>query len=1361
MIWQRSPWRGRVAAVLAATAFQAASAPVVRGQSGAAEDRAALEALYDATGGENWTDSANWKTDAPLRAWHGVTTDDAGRVSSLELSDNGLAGPIPDALGSLANLEYLSLSSNELSGPIPDALGSLANLQSLNLEGNALSGPIPDWLGSLANLQSLYLADNELNGPIPDALGRLANLRSLSLGSNELSGPIPDWLGRLANLRSLNLEFNELSGPIPDALGSLTNLEWLSLGVNALSGPIPDALGSLANLEYLRLGSNELTGPIPDWLGSLANLRSLNLGSNELSGPIPDALGGLSNLEELRLHGNALSGPIPDALGRLSNLQVLRLSSNELTGPIPDWLGSLANLQSLNLAFNALSGQIPDALGRLTNLEYLALGINDLSGGPIPDWLGSLANLQSLRLDGIALSGPIPDALGRLAHLESLNLYRNELSGPIPDALGRLANLQYLRLSGNLLTGPIPDEFGSLANLEYLNLEDNDLSGPVPDSLGRLANLQELYLGWNWLTGTLPTELTQLSALKVLDIEFTGVCAPVAAFREWLAALDFFFGDTCPLPPQPVGTMPAQTLGPARGVSAEPYFSDPNDDPLTWSAASSNPRTVGAFVSGDTVWLVPGAAGSAVVTVTARDPGGLSAAQDMAVTTVEADGPQSDREVLGVLYDFTGGANWTDSANWKTAAPLGAWRGVTTDAAGRVTGLELDYNELSGPIPDALGRLANLEQLSLNGNELTGPIPDELGSLSNLRSLRLGSNALSGPIPVALGRLSNLQSLSLYYNALSGPIPDALGSLADLLYLDLFGNELSGPIPAALGRLANLRGLRLDGNALSGPIPDELGSLANLQYLELNDNDLSGPIPAAFGRLANLERLDLSRAWGLSGPLPPLRSAASLAGLDIFFTQACAPAAWSNWLKTIDFRGRLCGAEAATVDVAVVYTPAAREASGGAAEIEALIDLMVAEANQAYAASGMRHRVALTGRTEVQYVETGSSSLDLYRLSEPSDGHMDEAHALRDRAGADLVHLIVDADETDVTGRAYLDGAFGLTGHDTGVVGIFAHELGHNFGAEHDRHQVHHYERGTRPHPAYGYVNPPGLRFRSPRSSRWKTIMSYRTQCYEDGYTVCWGLNRFSNPRQQYGGDRLGVPFSAGGSGATGPADVAAVLDATMPAAALWREPPPRPNRPPTASGALPDRTLPLPGVLNVDFSRAFVDPNGDPLAWSVSSSAPGVVAVAAAGPRVTLTAVGLGTAQIRVTATDPGGLSASQSFAATVADRPPASFIDDPIRPGETPIRAVHFTELRSRIDGLRQAAGLAPFAWTDPVLWAGATPVRFVHLLELRQALGAAYQAAGRPPPPWTDAAPAAGSTPIRAVHITELRAAVVALE
>lgn len=214
--------------------------------------------------------------------------------------------------------------------------------------------------------------------------------------------------------------------------------------------------------------------------------------------------------------------------------------------------------------------------------------------------------------------------------------------------------------------------------------------------------------------------------------------------------------------------------------------------------------------------------------------------------------------------------------------------------------------------------------------------------------------------------------------------------------------------------------------------------------------------------------------------------------------------------------------------------------------------------------------------------------------------------------------------------------------------------------------------------------------------------------------------------------------------------------------AALWRDPPPRPNRPPAAVGTLPDRQL-SPGVhLEVDVAGAFRDPDGDPLTYTAASSTPGAVTVSAAGTTgVTLTAVSEGTATIRVTATDPGGLSAVQAFRVTVEQRVTVPFTDDPIVPGVTPVRAVHLTELRTRIDGLRMAVGLGRLAWTDPVLTAGATPVRLVHLLELRSALAAAYRAAGRAAPLWTDAAPVGGTTPVRAAHLMELRAAVRALE
>ena len=133
-------------------------------------DREALVALYNATDGENWRNSDNWLSDAPLGEWTFVQTDDDGRVALLGFSDNDLSGEIPPELGSLSNLIALILIGNTLSGEIPPELGSLSNLGTLDLGGNTLSGEIPPELGSLANLRTLELDENALSGCLPMSL---------------------------------------------------------------------------------------------------------------------------------------------------------------------------------------------------------------------------------------------------------------------------------------------------------------------------------------------------------------------------------------------------------------------------------------------------------------------------------------------------------------------------------------------------------------------------------------------------------------------------------------------------------------------------------------------------------------------------------------------------------------------------------------------------------------------------------------------------------------------------------------------------------------------------------------------------------------------------------------------------------------------------------------------------------------------------------------------------------------------------------------------------------------------------------------------------------------------------------------
>ena len=123
-----------------------ASIPTETPASGSVEtDREALVALYNATDGENWNQSDNWLSDAPLGEWKGVLTDDR-RVVVLYLGDNGLTGEIPPELGSLSNLTALYLDTNALTGRYPRR--SLSNLTDLSLHGNGAGRYRRSWAAS-------------------------------------------------------------------------------------------------------------------------------------------------------------------------------------------------------------------------------------------------------------------------------------------------------------------------------------------------------------------------------------------------------------------------------------------------------------------------------------------------------------------------------------------------------------------------------------------------------------------------------------------------------------------------------------------------------------------------------------------------------------------------------------------------------------------------------------------------------------------------------------------------------------------------------------------------------------------------------------------------------------------------------------------------------------------------------------------------------------------------------------------------------------------------------------------------------------------------------------------------------------
>ena len=358
---------------------------------------------------------------------------------------------------------------------------------------------------------------------------------------------------------------------------------------------------------------------------------------------------------------------------------------------------------------------------------------------------------------------------------------------------------------------------------------------------------------------------------------------------------------------------------------------------------------------------------------------------------------------------------------------------------------------------------------------------------------------------------------------------------------------MSGPIPPELGGLEHLQHLYLGLTQLSGPIPPELGGLEQLQRLDLRENQLSGPIPPELGGLARLQWLDLGFNPDLAGAIPQDLQQSPLASLDLMATSVCVPedAELHEWLAAIEFStsGLVCGRPPdamSEIDIMVVYTPAARRLSGGTAEIEAEIDLMIAETNQAYLEGGVNQSLFLVAREEVEYVESGNR--DFYRLISASDGYMDEVHAIRDRSGADLVYLIVDGH-----GGAQLAGAFAYSGTWGGSL-VFAHELGHNMGVSHDRY-VESY--ALFPY-GYGYVNQRAFADGAPETARWNTIMAYPNQCYDAGFSCDW-IMRFSNPDQTYLGDPLGVPGEERTRAVDGPSDAVRALNIMRHSVAAFR----------------------------------------------------------------------------------------------------------------------------------------------------------------------------------------------------------------
>lgn len=202
---------------------------------------------------------------------------------------------------------------------------------------------------------------------------------------------------------------------------------------------------------------------------------------------------------------------------------------------------------------------------------------------------------------------------------------------------------------------------------------------------------------------------------------------------------------------------------------------------------------------------------------------------------------------------------------WCDGSSLCGWDQVLC-VEGRVSELHLGWNRTSGDLNawSLCGKLAQVKVLDFNGNGFIGELPECLQELQ-LQRLDLGFNQLTGGVPEWIGKITSLQSLDLSGNQFAGSLPESLGSLTSLQSLSFFANRLSGAIPESVGNLAFLQSVDFEENHFS-EVPASIGKLISLQFFNVASNELT-ELPSALGNLSALVELNAAKNH-LSGSVP-------------------------------------------------------------------------------------------------------------------------------------------------------------------------------------------------------------------------------------------------------------------------------------------------------------------------------------------------------------------------------------------------------------------------------------------------------------------------------------------------------------
>ncbi|EXC35175.1 Receptor-like protein 12 [Morus notabilis] len=744
-----------------------------------------------------------WNQSSDCCFWDGITCDEKGRVTGLNLSSEWISRRIDDS--SLFNLKYLSdldLSFNNFSSEIPARIGNLTNLKYLSLSNAGFGGQIPQQISQLFKLVSLdfstlpFLEISSLKLENPNLsmlVQKLSSLEELYLDGVNISARGSEWCEPLAsslpNLRVLSLSNCFLSGPIDQSLGKLQSLSAIHLDNNNLSSPIPGFITSFSNLTSLRLSSCGLYGTFPREIFQVPTLQIIDLSNNQLlHGSLPEFPGN-SALQRVELSSTNFSGRLPLSIGNVTNLSLLHLSNCQFNETLPSSMEQLSQIVNVDLSNNKFIGPVP-FFKMSKNLTRRVLSHNSLSGEITSGHWEGLAKLVVVDLGDNLLNGSIPSSLFALPSLEMVRLSYNQFVGQLPEFTNASSSLlDTLDLNSNNLEGPIPfltslqEPYSVPYSLNVLDLHANDLHGEIPilppyaGYIGLSSNafttipadfgkyLPFAYfisLSNNSLAGVIPESLCNASYIQVLDFSDNNLRGAIpicmSVMSETLGVLNLRrnnLTEVLNLGNNNLSDKFPCILKKISSLRVVVLRSNKFHGPIGCL------NTIGTWTKLQIIDLAHN-------NFDGELPGeGMRKWEGMAVV-----GDDDNSELNHIRFQFL------------EFSPLYYKDSITVT----LKGLELKLQKI----------LHVFTSIDLSCNKFVGAIPEELGLLQALYSLNLSYNALTGKIPSSVGNLRQLESLDLSSNYLNGTIPLSLATLNFLSFLDLCSNQLVGMIPTGM-----------------------------------------------------------------------------------------------------------------------------------------------------------------------------------------------------------------------------------------------------------------------------------------------------------------------------------------------------------------------------------------------------------------------------------------------------------------------------------------------------------------------------------------------------------------------------------